>query len=267
MIEIQELKPHEEVIENVVAKLTEEIRAEAVVKDPLIVDQENYVILDGMHRFSSLERLGCRFAPCCLLDYMSPLVGVGAWFRTFMVDGAESVAKEILTNMKVDFSLERVDNIESYAPYAVILTKDQSSFSLSNSTDLLERSRIAAGIEKRMVANGHRVTYLSEAAALRSLRGEGADFVILLPAFTKDAIRKFGSEGLLLPHKVTRHIIPSRPLAIDVPLNLLTDPKITRREADEKLGELLAGKRIDRKPPGSVVDGRRYDEELLLFSG
>lgn len=267
MMEIEELKPHEEVIEEVVAKLTSEIREDGIVRDPLIVEQEDHVILDGMHRFSSLERLKCRFAPCCLLDYTSPRIMVGSWFRAFTVEGAESAAQGILSSMKLEYSLSHVDPTDRYDPNTVILTKDQNGFSLRNSTNILERCRIAASIEKRMVQDGHPVTYLSEALAIQWLRSERANFVIVLPVFTKDMIRKFGSEGLLLPHKVTRHIIPSRPLAIDVPLSLLTDPQITRREANEKLGELLAGKRIDRRPPGSVIDGRLYDEELLLFSG
>jgi hypothetical protein len=267
MIEIEELKPHEEVIEEVVAKLAREIREDGVVRDPLIVEEEDHVILDGMHRFRSLERLGYRFAPCCLVDYNSPQITVGSWFRVFTVEGAESVAQGVLSSMKLDYSQSHADPTDKYDPDTVILTNGPNGFSLRNSTNILERCRISASIEKRMVQDGHRVTYLSEALAMEWLRSGRANFVVLLPVFTKDTIRKFGSERLLLPHKVTRHIIPSRPLAVDVPLSLLTDPEITRREANEKLGELLAGRRIDRRPPGTVIDGRRYDEELLVFSG
>jgi hypothetical protein len=49
-------------------------------------------------------------------------------------------------------------------------------------------------------------------------------------------------------------------------LNLLTNPEISREEAERQLGELLGEKRVDRKPAGSVFEGRRYDEELLIFS-
>jgi hypothetical protein len=267
MIEIEELKPHEEVIEEVVAKLAREIREDGIVRDPLMVEQEDHIILDGMHRFSSLERLNCRFAPCCLLDYMSPQITVGSWFRVFTVEKAELTAERILSNMKLDYSLSHMDPTDGYNPDTVILTKGQNGYSLNNSTNILDRCRIAASIEKRLVQDGHPVTYLSEALAIEWLRSERANLVIVLPVFTKDMIRKFGLEGSLLPHKVTRHIIPSRPLAIDVPLSLLTDSQITRQEANDRLGELLADRKIDRRPPGSVIDGRRYDEELLLFSG
>jgi hypothetical protein len=90
--------------------------------------------------------------------------------------------------------------------------------------------------------------------------------MIVLPVFTKEIVRRFGLDGILLPHKVTRHVIPSRPMEIDVPLGLLTDPNISLQEADEKMDELLVQRKIERKPPGSVIDGRRYDEELIVFS-
>jgi hypothetical protein len=117
-----------------------------------------------------------------------------------------------------------------------------------------------------MVSDGHRVSYLSESLAIQSLTSEDTIFLVVVPAFAKETIRKLGLDGVLLPHKVTRHVIPSRPLEIDVPLGLLTAPKISCREADQKLGELLADRKIDRRPPGAVIDGRRYDEELLVFS-
>jgi hypothetical protein len=90
-----------------------------------------------------------------------------------------------------------------------------------------------------------------------------ADIVIPVPIFSKTEIRETAKLGRLLPHKVTRHIIPSRPLRIDVPLDLLIS--YTREEANEKLEQLLSSRRVNLKPPGSVVDGRRYQEELLVF--
>ena len=60
--------------------------------------------------------------------------------------------------------------------------------------------------------------------------------------------------------------MPSRPLKVDVPLKMLTDPTVSREEADRKLGELLTKRQVELKPPGSIIDGRRYEEELLIFT-
>jgi hypothetical protein len=154
----------------------------------------------------------------------------------------------------------------SYDLDSVILTKDGTIFSLPSSLDPLERCRTATKIEKQLVNDGHDVTYLSEANAMQRLKSDKANLAIAMPVFRKEEIRNFGLKGRLLPHKTTRHVIPSRPLAVDIPLTLLTNATISCQEADDKLGELLVTRRIDKKPPGSFVEGRRYDEELLVFS-
>ena len=267
MIEVEELKPHEEVIEEVVEKLSGEINADEEVHDPLIVDREDHVILDGMHRFSALKRLNCRFAPCCLLDYESPKIKVGSWFRLFTVNDPIPLAQNLLSKMNMNHSRHKADaGTMSYDAESVILTKDGTIFSLPSSLDPLERCRTATKIEKELVNDGHRVTYLSEDNAMQRLKSDEANLAIAMPVFRKEEIRIFGLERRLLPHKTTRHVIPSRPLAVDIPLTLLTNATISRQEADSQLGELLATRRIDKKPPGSFVEGRRYDEELLVFS-
>jgi hypothetical protein len=267
IIGIEELKPHEEVIDEVVERLSREISADGVVHDPLIVDQNDYLILDGMHRFNALKRLGCCFAPCCLLDYGSPKIKVGSWFRIFTVDEPIPVAQNLLSKMNLNYSKRKVDaTTMSYDSESIILTKDGTVFSLPSPLDPVERCRTAVRVEKHLVDDGRDVTYLSEVNAMQRLKSDTANLAIALPVFRKEEIRDFGLEGRLLPHKVTRHVIPSRPLAVDIPLTLLRNAAISCQEADGRLSELLARRRIDRKPPGSFVEGRRYDEELLVFS-
>jgi len=133
MVEIEELKPHEEVVEALVAKLTEEMRRDDIVRDPLIVDQGEYINLEGMHRFSALKRLNCRFAPCCLLDYMSPQITVGSWFRVFSVE-EPTLAQDVLSSRMLDYSVSPMDISDiTLDPATVVLTKDGERFSLRRS--------------------------------------------------------------------------------------------------------------------------------------
>ena len=266
MLDIEELKPHEEVIQDIVAKLSSEIRIDGVVRDPLIVDEVDHVILDGMHRFNALKRLGCRFAPCCLLDYNDPRISVGSWFRTFTFEEPDSAVQKALSNLGLENSTTKLSEISNYDPDAIALTRDGSQFSLQGSMSVLERCRTAASIEIDMVKQGREVTYLSEAQAGQRLASGAASLMIILPVLTKDEVRTFGKEGSLFPHKVTRHVIPSRPLAVNVPLSLLTDVKLSTREADREFNRLLSARDVARKPAGSVIDGRHYDEELIIFS-
>ena len=266
MVNLEELKPHEEVIDPIVGSLANEVLNEGLLRDPLVVDQEDHIILDGMHRFNSLKLLKCRFVPCCLVDYNSPEIKVGSWFRLFRVDEPEQLAEELLKENQLKYSKSKVDLAHtSYGLQIVVLTRTGAAYSLPETLDPIQVARTAVDLERTMVKKGLAVTYLSEIVALQELRSGEVNFIISVPIFTKMQIREFGLTGRLLPHKVTRHVIPSRPLGINVPLELLTDAAISRDEADQRLGELLAQRRVERKPPGSVVDGRRYQEELLIF--
>jgi len=266
LIEIETLRPHEEVIDSVAKSLANDIRIEGVVRDPLIVDQDKYVILDGMHRFSSLKSLNCRFAPCCLVDYDNPLIKVGSWFRTFSVKDPESIAEKLLTDTHLDYSREKIKLEEwKYNPETIILTGGMQ-FSLPKTTDLLEGAKTAVRLEEAMLRRVQRVDYCSESLSIHHLRSGDADLVITLPVFTKQEIIDFALRRILLPHKTTRHVMPSRPMRLDIPLHILKDSNINLAEADTMLRQLLMQRYVNRKPPGSIVDGRRYDEELLIFT-
>jgi hypothetical protein len=265
MVNVDELKPHEEIIDQAVETLANDVLNQGEIRDPLIVDQEEYVILDGMHRFSSLKRLECRFVPCCLVDYDNPLIKVGAWFRFFAVDEPESVAERLLKDAGLSYA-RRSDAKLDYNPQTVIRTRNNAEFSLPELADPIQRARTAVALEKDLIKKGYDVTYLPETTVTQAFQSRELNLVISIPIFSKQQIREFGIAGHLLPHKVTRHVMPSRPLSIDVPLKMLIDSSISREMADRKLGELLAERHIQRKPPGSVVDGRRYEEELLIFS-
>jgi hypothetical protein len=47
---------------------------------------------------------------------------------------------------------------------------------------------------------------------------------------------------------------------------MLMGGKLSQADANQELRKLLSAKDVERKPPGSVVDGRRYEEELLVFA-
>lgn len=268
MLETNALKPHEEVIDALVGSLADAMRTQGYVRDPLIVDQDKLLILDGMHRHSALNRLKCRFAPCCLVNYNSPLIRVGSWFRLFNVNDPAPTAERLLRDHNLEYMKKDVDlRNPSYNPQTIIVTGNGIGYSLPKLSNPIELSRQAVMLEKALVRQGCHVDYLSESVAVQNLRSGRVNLVISLPIFTKDQIRTYGTRGLLLPHKVTRHVMPSRPLRIDAPLAMLTDQLSTHTDANRRFGEALSARRVDRRPPGSVVDGRRYEEELLVFAG
>lgn len=265
LVELNSLKPHEEVITQLVRKLSNEIESEGQVHDPLIIDDKGFVVLDGMHRCESLKDLKCRFAPCCLLDYDNPKIGVESWFRTVKVEAPENFARKILTEAGVGYVESRIalDKIES--DLALVVTKGGFSFNPASPISDLEHARTAVRLEALGSKKGRQIEYHHCRIAVEKLRSSQVDMIIPVPTFTKQKIRELGVEGKLLPHKVTCHVIPSRPLRLDVPLTLLRDRSLDVSKANEELTRILSTRRIEMRPPGSVVNGRRYAEELLVF--
>jgi len=260
LIDLDDLKPHEEIIEQSVAELAYNIRTQNEVRDPLMVDKQSLVILDGMHRYNALKRIGCRCAPVCLVEYEDPRIVVGSWFRLFNVKEPDSSAAEALEAL--DLKYERKANGPDQTDLAsTAIITELSAFQLTKEVDRLPKSQLAVRIEKYISGRGNKCEHAPENAVAEL--SSNANIVIPVPVFSKTEIKETAISGRLLPHKVTRHVIPSRPLGVNVPLDLLINH--TCEVAAEKLDQLLSSRRVNRKSPGLVVDGRRYQEELLVF--
>ena len=79
LVPIASLKEHEEVDPEAVRALTERIRAEGIVRDPLWIARGSGVILNGHHRFHALVALGALRAPAWVFDYDDPSVELERW--------------------------------------------------------------------------------------------------------------------------------------------------------------------------------------------
>ena len=79
LVPLRALRPHEMVDPRNVSHILASIRSERVLHDPVYVDAFTGVILDGHHRVTALSRLGARFVPAVLVNYLSPLIRVGSW--------------------------------------------------------------------------------------------------------------------------------------------------------------------------------------------
>ena len=78
LMNIDELKAHEQVYPRYLNVLREAIKKDAQVKHPIIVDQDYHIVLDGSHRHIALLQLGCTKAPVLLVNYYSPHISVGS---------------------------------------------------------------------------------------------------------------------------------------------------------------------------------------------
>lgn len=75
-LELSALLGHEQTLPGYLAQLTEEIRQDGELRQPIIVDRHSLVILDGHHRAAALKSLGCGLIPVYLVDYFHPAISV-----------------------------------------------------------------------------------------------------------------------------------------------------------------------------------------------
>ncbi len=94
---------------------------------------------------------------------------------------------------------------------------------------------------------GYKVVYATREEAERMVNNREAVAAIILPEVSKEEVRRRGQLGDLLPPKTTRHVIPDRPLNLNVPLSLLMDDGKTLEEKNKVfLKKCVEGRRVRR---------------------
>jgi hypothetical protein len=79
LIDLERVKPHEEVDSEYLDELLEEIVFDGMLKLAIAVDRDTNIILDGNHRYNVLRRLGARKIPAVLVDYHSTCITAESW--------------------------------------------------------------------------------------------------------------------------------------------------------------------------------------------
>jgi len=96
----------------------------------------------------------------------------------------------------------------------------------------------------------------------RRLRPDQA--VIWTPHISKEMVVGAVRQGKRFTPKATRHLIPARPLNVNVPIGLFRED-ISLEEINTAFSEFLSEKSLRRFPPGQIINGRYYEEELFVF--
>lgn len=73
------LKQHERIDQKHLKEVYLGIKKSGFVRDPIIVDKNTKVILDGHHRYNALKMLGLSKVPAFLVDYNDESIKVKSW--------------------------------------------------------------------------------------------------------------------------------------------------------------------------------------------
>lgn len=260
---LENLKLHEDIIDSLLNELASSIEADGEMKDPIIADKKTGVVLDGMHRVVAIESLGYDKIPTCYVDYQDSGIKVGSWCRVFqdlqmkdVLDICEALGFEIGECEK-----ENVEKIlDERTSEFLFVSKDECQSLKRDSASLKEVYDDAVSVEKALKKEGYEPRYEAGEGIPQNL--DSNEIVLLLPSARKKEVINIALSDSSFPHKTTRHVIPARPMRIDVPLDLLEK---SVQEADRQLSDLLDEREFEHLPAGSSVGGRKYEEELLLF--
>lgn len=267
-LDLEDVRIHEEIIPEILERLADSIENDRVLKHPVIVDAASHVVLDGMHRVAATKMIGCVRIVCCLVDYMDKRIKIGRWYRT-VTGKAVNRSRDLLNEASIPQMAclrscqEHVDAGEAEA--AIEAPKTHILIPSSN-RGLIEAYRTVKRLEEIFRNHGCSIDYNTEADALARLKDGKTDAVLLTPLIDKGTVVAEALKGNVFVHKATRHVIPARPLNIDVPLELLRDGRLPLEVVNFRLSEILRGRVLTRFPANSLIDGRRYEEETFVFS-
>jgi hypothetical protein len=268
IVDITSIHMHEETIPEFVQRLAAELLKDKILKDPVIVDEKTFVVLDGMHRAAALRMAGCIRIPVCLVDYDNPSIKVETWYRAFSRQNEEKLIKELM-HMSIQTHAATIQeakvNLEKRTAAAFIATTKECIIVRSPARDLRQDYQLVTEIEHMAKRLGYEVSYETESDAFRKLKEENAPAILGPPPIRKEDVREFGIRDDLLPHKATRHLIPTRPLGVNVPLEMLQNKNMELEEINRKLMESLKKRRLQKLEAGSVIENRRYEEQVFLF--
>lgn len=257
---IRTLTLHEEVVRSHVDTLCEAIEREGRIRDPVIIDRDSAVVLDGMHRVTAVDRLGLESIPACRVDYSDPAIELGGWLRVFDGLDLETVRERCSA---AGLRLRAVDppgESRRTWPAPPLLGTPEGTFELDDPDasveTVLERAR---GLLPELAPTGTGPELRPDTRPMVPLDGQ---VTLLIPPPDKQGVLAAAASGDRFPPNTSRHVIPIRPMSVDAPLDLLDGD---HARATRDLEKQLAGRSLDRLPPGSDYAGRTYEEALLVF--
>lgn len=264
--EIKKLHIHEEIIPRIVKWLSIEIKR-GIIKDPVIVDKETLVVLDGMHRVAALQHLGYKLIPICLVNYNNPSIRVESWFRT--IENGQKTGENVRKDLeKSGYNLQEVvDNDLKRKMYdreiIIGIVTSRKCYCIPGKIEgIKEIYEYIKQLERNLGSVGYNICYETESDAVNKVKTGKALAVIIAPRTTKKDVVTAALSGEVFVHKSTCHVIPARPLFVNVPTEWLN---MDSRKANTLLLEHLSKKKLRRLPAGQTLD-RRYKEELYVFS-
>lgn len=252
---LSELTPHEETVSRLSERLVRRMIQDGVQRDPIIIDLDSKIILDGMHRAMALQMMGARSAVCYTLDYMSEETKLFSWFR-FVENPGEELVRDVVEELGASKAADMP--VEASAPESgFLLTFKGKAYTTERSPTLDDVADAARTFDSVVARHGAWVRYMDESSASPDLL-RGAYMMLLVPRIPKEDVVRQALDGSLFPPKTTLHVFPARPMGINYPISFL-------RDGTDVLERMVASKKRRLIEAPSFYRGRLYREPVVVF--
>jgi len=274
VVHVASLFRHEEIIPRIANKLILEFKNLASLQNPIIVD-ENHVVLDGNHRAHAFNILNFKFIPVCKIDYFNDCTRLRYWFRLLgNVENFEVIQRTIEKFGGVFESIEnRVELKKCLSENCLAFGVQRAdAYSIARFSDRYCVDPVAAyqviqDIQDTLAAQGVTLTYVPcktvhKDEFCKTMKPD--ELVIWTPQITKEMVVGAARQNKVFAPKTTRHVIPVRPLNVNVPGFWFTE-NVSLKEINHRFDKFLEKKKMRKFSAGMVLDGRYYEEELVVF--
>jgi len=234
LLDINDLLPHEEIIHERLNALLDMILELDAVDMPIIAAPipgiSKYLIVDGHHRWAALKKLGAKRVPAIIINYFSPEIRVYTWYPGFKGNAGEflELVNEVGVDIEIDTDSE--DAIKSVKSGKckvsgrecafIMLGKNGKYFKLGG---WLEGQKKVVKVLDKLTSVGKLTMtwYGLLEDALKDLREDEIDYVLVRRGLTKNEVMKVVKAGKVLPPKTTRHVLPFMPEKVYTKLSML----------------------------------------------
>ena len=274
IVQVESLRVHEEVIPEQADELVLEFRNWANLQNPIIVDQ-NHMVLDGHHRAFVFKKLGFKYILVCKINYFNAAVQLRFWFRRIgkinKTDSLRLLIEEMNGNLQQVKDGEALRSILEENRFQCGIQHGDffasACFHEEIVNDAVSAYDLVETIQERLIQEGKTLDYvpcqsLQDEIFCRTLGPD--EMIIWTPQISKEMVVASVKRKKVFAPKATRHLIPARPLNVDVPTSWFKE-NISLKKINRRLSDFLKRKRLKRFAPGQVIDGRYYEEELFIF--
>jgi hypothetical protein len=211
LIDIDLLRPHEQIDPIRLHEIKKQLIKDGIQREPIIIDRDNLIVLDGHHRIRALKDLGYSKVVAHKINYSDNDLILKTWHPA--IKGSK---KDLQTTLHDQIVSSETNQIVIRCPRLILQDKEHN---LKNNRKTIMNS----------ILGRFRIKYVRNEEKARELaRHDKFAGCIIFESIEKQDVINAALSGSIFPPKTTQHIIPCKPEKCFIPLEKLDKcPHIT----------------------------------------